>query len=68
MAMWKKPRTAVVEGRLVAGRYRLIRQLGSGGMGAVWAGHDTLVDREIALKEAHHPPPYSRREGPCHPC
>ena len=44
-----------VDGRLIAGRYRLAEQLGSGGMGAVWAGRDTLVDREAALKEAHFP-------------
>ncbi|MDI5967320.1 serine/threonine-protein kinase [Streptantibioticus silvisoli] len=55
MATWKRPGTAV-DGRLIAGRYQLAEQLGSGGMGAVWAGHDTLVRREVALKEAHFPP------------
>jgi serine/threonine protein kinase len=36
---------------LIAGRYRLITALASGGMGVVWKGWDERLHREVAIKQ-----------------
>ncbi|MEU4668921.1 serine/threonine-protein kinase [Amycolatopsis sp. NPDC023774] len=39
------------EGRLVAGRYRIIGRIGTGAMGAVWQAHDEVLGRTVAVKQ-----------------
>jgi serine/threonine-protein kinase len=39
-------------GRII-GNYRITRQLGAGGMGAVFEAVDTMVDRRVAIKMLH---------------
>ncbi|WBB54882.1 serine/threonine protein kinase [Verrucosispora sp. WMMD573] len=41
---------ALQPGRLLATRYRLIDQIGSGGMSVIWRAHDEVLDRVVALK------------------
>ncbi|MFC5927714.1 protein kinase domain-containing protein [Micromonospora vulcania] len=41
---------ALHPGRLLARRYRLIDQIGAGGMSVIWRSRDEVLDRVVALK------------------
>ncbi|HVF13431.1 MAG TPA: serine/threonine-protein kinase, partial [Acidimicrobiales bacterium] len=51
-----------IDDRLVDGRYARRAQLGRGGFGIVWRAHDTLLQRDVAMKEVRFPPILSPEE------
>ena len=45
--------TPFLPGHLFAGRYRMVTQLGRGGMGEVWQADDLVLQTPVALKLIH---------------
>ncbi|MBX9947621.1 MAG: serine/threonine protein kinase [Candidatus Obscuribacterales bacterium] len=45
--------SALAPGQLVAGRYKIIKVIGRGGMGSVYQAHDLYIKRNVALKMLH---------------
>src|SRR4051794_35498459 len=39
-----------LEGTLIAGKYRVLEMIGSGGMGTVWVGVHTVLGTRVAIK------------------
>jgi eukaryotic-like serine/threonine-protein kinase len=44
---------AVEVGQVLDGKYRIVRLIGKGGMGAVYEAEHLLIDRRVAVKELH---------------
>ncbi len=40
-------------GTMVSGRYRVVKKLGEGGMGSVYAGEHEAIEKQVALKVLH---------------
>jgi serine/threonine protein kinase len=53
---------AHVDEQLIDGRYARVEAIGRGGFGVVWRAHDTLLERDVAIKEIEFPPVLDEHE------
>lgn len=53
-----RPRQDTFTGKVIKGRYRVLKKLGDGGMGAVYLAEQVAIGRNVALKVLH--PDYAR--------
>ncbi|HTN91992.1 MAG TPA: protein kinase, partial [Sorangium sp.] len=53
--------TQIAAGLVIAEKYKLVRRIGEGSMGVVWAALNLSTSREVALKLIHRPDPELRR-------
>lgn len=44
---------ALQPGEIIDGKYRIVKQIGEGGMGAVYLGENTRIKRQVAIKVLH---------------
>src|SRR5919206_4834026 len=44
---------SIQPGDVIEGKYRILRLLGEGGMGAVYEGENTRIHRKVAIKVLH---------------
>jgi serine/threonine-protein kinase len=56
----RDPKTSALVGKLVATRYRVVKQLGEGGMGEVFLAQHEALEKPVALKVLKHE--YTERE------